>query len=71
MDEPTKQETLNQKIKDIKRINEERPCKTCAYYVREKLIHCGKSTKLCDFYHSGYEPIEETRGNEELEETDY
>ena len=54
----TKQDRLDEKLKDIERINKERPCKNCSHYVRERQIKCSASSSACDFYHSGYDPIQ-------------
>lgn len=51
---------VSQKLKDIEKINKERPCSKCIYYSKEKLIKCGSTT--CDFYHNAFKSIEDQMG---------
>ena len=55
--EPNANDRISEKIKDIPRINKERPCKNCMHYNPYKLIHCRLSLGNCNFYHSAYKPI--------------
>jgi len=52
-------ERLAEKLKDVERINKERPCKNCSHYARERQIKCTLPPSRCNFYHSGYDPIQE------------
>lgn len=47
---------ITSKLKDVERINNERPCSNCSRYSKDKSVKC-LSTR-CDFYHSDYNPIE-------------
>ena len=54
---------IKEKLKAIPKINQERPCSTCAHNYRYRVIRCGLQASLCDFYHSGYKPISEASKN--------
>lgn len=54
--ESATKDRIASKLKDIERINTERPCSNCSRYSKDKSVKC-KSTR-CDFYHSDYDPIE-------------
>lgn len=47
-------ERVSQRLKDIAKINQERPCSKCFYYARDKSVKC--ATTSCDFYHSAFKP---------------
>ena len=57
--EPGAYERIQEKLKDIPKINKERPCKNCAYYRESMSIKCRLAAGNCDFYHSSYRPISE------------
>ena len=44
------------KLKDVERINIERPCPKCSHYSKDKSVKC--TSTRCNFYHSDYNPIE-------------
>lgn len=58
--EPGARERIESKIKDIPKINEERPCSKCVHYYRDKMIKCNLPLGACDFYHSAFKLITES-----------
>ena len=72
--EPGANERIQERLKDIPKINSERPCTNCKHYYHYRLIRCGLPLGQCDFHHSAYEPISQaakTRRNKKLEDTGY
>ena len=62
---PGARERIEQRVKDIPKINKERPCKNCIHYTKAYSIwHCALSSKDCDFYHSAFKPVYKTGENE-------
>ena len=45
-----------QRLKDIPKINKERPCNTCVNYRINSLVHCRLAAGNCNFYHNKYMP---------------
>lgn len=54
---PGARERISAGIKDIPKINKERPCKNCAYHQTGGMWSCTAPNGFCDFYHKGYTPI--------------
>ena len=70
--EPGAKERIQEKLKDVPQINEERPCENCIHYYHYKLIRCSLSIGSCDFHHSAYKPIgplAKTRRSKKTEES--
>lgn len=72
--EPGAKERIEKRLKDISKINEERPCSKCVHHYHYKMIRCSLSLGACDFYHSAFKPMtesEQMRRNKKYEDTGY
>jgi len=67
---PGAKERIEKKLKDLKEINEKRPCKKCVYRSNNSLMTCKLVSGGCDFYHSKFEPILEPEKTEEVGSND-
>lgn len=70
--EPGAKERIENKLKDISKINEERPCSKCSHYCHNKMIRCSLSLGACDFCHSAFNSTTESEqmiGNGKYEDT--
>ena len=56
---PGARERIAEKLKDLPKINQERPCKKCIYYNSTHVVQC--AYRDCDFYHSAFVPVAETK----------
>ena len=54
---PGARERINAGLKDIPKINKERPCSNCVHHQTGGMWSCSASASACDFYHKGYTPI--------------
>ncbi len=54
---PGARERIEERLKDIPRINQERPCSKCLFWDNGKLIKCSRPIDYCDFEHSGFKEI--------------
>ena len=51
----TKQDLIDEKLKKLKQINEERPCSECKWrHFKSGYLTCGASKGSCDFNHSNF-----------------
>ena len=65
--EPGAEERIAKRLKDLPKINQERPCEKCIHWDRYRIIRCTLQFGKCDFYHSAFK---QTRLNENWEESD-
>lgn len=65
--EPGAAERIAERLKDLPKINKERPCIRCLHWDKNRVVKCLLPFGKCDFHHSAFI---ETRLNENLEESD-